>query len=290
MWERLRLAALALVGLVGLVAQGGVPITLAVDLFESKVESVMQYGRWLWALIPGAQQALDEAYEGSARELLGVRRWRNGAAVSCEIGWHLSGYARAVYTVAGRRATVSMLGAGDTVGEVFQLATNASSWATKSQYLLNCWGVGDWATWPQADNSYARYKAATKLRLAQGTVQTRSMSLEKQRAVPRYTAFQHGVSNMYRESVRQALPWYILLGLRSWSRLRVTRRVSAQSCGWSSQCREGPGVHFFVGEIAAARQSTFLQSVTTGALVAWHCSGSWTGAMWHPSGRLHYLS
>ena len=63
MWERLRLAALALVGLVGLVAEGGVPITLAVDLFESKVESVMQYGRWLWALIPGAQQALDEAYE-----------------------------------------------------------------------------------------------------------------------------------------------------------------------------------------------------------------------------------
>ena len=90
--------------LVALVTARAVPLTLAMGIFEAKVESILNCNRWLFATAPGASQTLDDTLEHWARSLLGAPVWRNGGVSCCEVGWLLTGSARAVRSVALRRA------------------------------------------------------------------------------------------------------------------------------------------------------------------------------------------
>ena len=49
--------------LTGLVQARALPLSLALQLFVSKVDSLLSHGRWLDAVIPGSQDLLDEVYE-----------------------------------------------------------------------------------------------------------------------------------------------------------------------------------------------------------------------------------
>jgi hypothetical protein len=50
--------------LAGLVASSSLPLAFAVELFESKVEGAMRYGRWLLATAEGAEDILESCVPG----------------------------------------------------------------------------------------------------------------------------------------------------------------------------------------------------------------------------------
>ncbi len=63
-----------------------VPLALAVDKFESKVEGCMRFGRWLLVFAIGAEEQLSKCYEAWARALVGSPSWRSGVIASGELG------------------------------------------------------------------------------------------------------------------------------------------------------------------------------------------------------------
>ena len=69
---------------------------MALELFDSKVEGSMRYGRWLLVLAEGAESMLNECYEGWARALVGSPPWRSGLIAAGELGWTLSGFMRSI--------------------------------------------------------------------------------------------------------------------------------------------------------------------------------------------------
>ena len=89
---------------------------------------------------------MDDAYHRRARALLGSPRWRSGDIAASELGWEVSGFARAVLDVASRRARLWQLVDGDLYGDVFRASHHVSSvsWAHRSRELLYKWGLADW--------------------------------------------------------------------------------------------------------------------------------------------------
>ena len=70
---RLHLADAGVASIAGLLAGRIIPITLAMQTFVLKVDSLLYLGRWLWACTPGAQGLLEERYQTWARALLGAQ-------------------------------------------------------------------------------------------------------------------------------------------------------------------------------------------------------------------------
>ena len=58
-------ASCACAPLVGLVTSGAIPITLAMEIFEVKVDSVLRFGRWLYALSHEATSCFSCTSEGT---------------------------------------------------------------------------------------------------------------------------------------------------------------------------------------------------------------------------------
>ena len=75
----------------GLVSCGLLPLALAVDLFESKVDGAVRFGRWLLVTKAGAEQLLGTVYENWAKALLSSPPWRSGVIASAELGWAYGG-------------------------------------------------------------------------------------------------------------------------------------------------------------------------------------------------------
>ena len=85
-------------------AAHAVPLPIALVLFEAMVDSILEHGRWLFAVQAGSQAAYDDALAEWSRELLGGDPCRNEAAAMGELEWALSGFARGIRSVAARRA------------------------------------------------------------------------------------------------------------------------------------------------------------------------------------------
>jgi hypothetical protein len=130
----------------GLVSSGSLPLAFAARIFEGKVDGFLRYGRWLVVLVWNAVELLDDAYHRWARAVLGSPRWRSGDIAAAELGWKLSGFARAVLDVASRRSRLWQLAEGDLYGDVFRAShyVSAVSWAYRSRELLCKWGLPDW--------------------------------------------------------------------------------------------------------------------------------------------------
>ena len=104
MEAKLQAASSVLGQLAGLVVCRALPIALAIQVFESKVDSMLVLSRWLWITLPDAKERLNRCYEGWAKLLLGSDFWRNGAVACSEAGCSLSGEARLVRDTAMRHA------------------------------------------------------------------------------------------------------------------------------------------------------------------------------------------
>jgi len=130
--------------LAGMVASHTVPLMIAVQLFESKVEGTMRFGRWLILLCENAELLLNAAYERWARSLLGSPPWRSGIIASGELGWTMSGFLRGVDDVARRRAWLFMLPDDGLYRSTFVQAQSCSlSWSFRSLALLQRFSLSD---------------------------------------------------------------------------------------------------------------------------------------------------
>ncbi|CAE8601069.1 unnamed protein product [Polarella glacialis] len=145
-----------------MVQAGQLPLAVALDLFEAKVEGSVRFARWLLVIAPNAQRAYNEAYENWARAFLGSPAWRGAAIARGEVGWKLDGFHRAILDMAVRRAKLWTLPPGDLHGLIFQAACRpgSGSWADRSLQILNDTTVPDFPCWDTGDGtlpSYAKY-------------------------------------------------------------------------------------------------------------------------------------
>ena len=67
-------------------------------MFNVKVEPKLRFGRWLWGSTEAGMARLNEATLAWAQQLLGIDIWHNGNVAAGELGWALSGSARAIYS------------------------------------------------------------------------------------------------------------------------------------------------------------------------------------------------
>ena len=156
--------------LAGMVQGGSLPLSVALHLFEIKINASLRFGRWLWGLSPISRARLDDAQRAWARTILGAEPWRNSAVNMAELGWHMTGSAQCVLDVASRRARLWNAADSSLAGTVFTMCDCfGSSWTTRSKLLLLEWGLLDWPVWCStrlmADRSLEAYTAYCKLHL-----------------------------------------------------------------------------------------------------------------------------
>jgi hypothetical protein len=215
-------ASAACAPLIGLVCSAAVPITLAMEIFEVKVESVLRCNRWLYALSPYAETCLDELFETWSRSFVGAEPWRNCGVARSELGWHLSGFARAVRCVALRRARLWSRGGSDWYVSFFaHTSALGVGWAGASARLLQKWGIADWSDVAGFCPTYASYKSyVTSVLVGTCSISLMTEVATHQAQVP-YTTFQGAPSLAILEVRSLGLPWLVQLQFRGWLRLRA---------------------------------------------------------------------
>ena len=207
--------------LASLVEAGAIPISVAAVVFEAKVDGSLAYGRWLSACVPEAEDLYEKCYGRWALLLLGGSPWRRPAAACSEMGWHLSGYARAVRSVALHRATLACRLGEDVYARSYTAAQDAPrSWNVRSRAMLEAVGL---PLFEQSQSlTYPKYKALVTDLLAAQT-QARSLaSLAESSARLPYTCVQSPVSTALQECREADLDWDTLISVRSWCRIRAS--------------------------------------------------------------------
>ena len=206
----------------GLVNARVIPITLAVDLFESKVDSLLDFGRWLFTLSASACLGVNTAQSSWARALLGAESWRNAAVCERELGWLLSGFARGVRSVALRRARALSLDSLDWYRSSFGTYASLNiGWAAASLLLLEKWGIPDWPDVAEACVDYGSYSARVLSCLSVRCATHWEASASTHGAQVPYLVFQASPSSVLHAVKALSLPWEVLLCVRSWCRLRA---------------------------------------------------------------------
>ena len=222
---RIRVASGCFSTLAGLCTSQAIPLPFALNIFEGKVDACMRPGRWIYAvLVPDATRILDDAYDRWAKIFLGVPAWLPAHAVVWELGWPLSGMARAVFDVAVKRARIQCWPADDLYRRVFETTaqSTAACWSTRSLQLLHDWGI---AQYSDGDMSlgipeYKRYVkqtlAAKCLARLQSLVQSSECFLSWRIINPDLTP-----SKMLTSILKQPSSWNSLLASRALCRLRL---------------------------------------------------------------------
>ena len=262
--ERLRLSGASFSVLAGLVQDDVIPLPLAVVLFEAKVDGVAQFGRWLIALAPNAESRLDQQYEAWAKALIGSPPWRNGVVAQYELGWCLSGYARAVKSMATRAAALSQFPSSDLVRTISSQSQAEGSWWTRAHATFKEWGLPTWHQWSQNGADIAVYKCRVEAILADRCKRQVEARLQAHQGEIPYGNFQASPSNALSMALRAGLPWEVLLGTRSWSKLRLGLLELSHRNGHRSRAKE--------------QSCLFCGRFTKRAL--WHCLGQcehWQG-------------
>ena len=212
----------AVKALAALVSARAVPLTNATLLFESKVDGVVNFGRWLWTLSPGAQDHMDHAFNTWARLLLGAEPWRN-ADISCvELGWFLTGFARGVRSVVLRRARAWALEPKDWYKGFFRYCNEAETgWASHSLQILSDWGIQDWPSVTDACPTYSTYSSYVSAVLLERCITLRSVGVSRHQSKIPYSTFQPCLLDVLSICRSANLPWLTQLQLRGWCRVRA---------------------------------------------------------------------
>ena len=241
--EAINCANHAMSPIAGLCASGAIPLMFAVGLFDAKVDAVLGKGRWLYALVPEAQARLDNAQDHWARMLLGADWWRNGAVCRSELGWSLSGFARAVRCVALRRARMWHLPANDWYLSFFAFnAAKSLGWAHASKCLLQVWHVPDWPEVWHVVPTYDGYKELITKKLQHNGAGSWAQEADKHSAQVPYRTFQRAPSDALSSIASLDLTWAQQLRVRSWCRLRAGLICLRNLHGRQSMARHQKGI------------------------------------------------
>jgi len=254
---RVRQASGAFAPLCGFACTGTIPLSFLLVLFEAKVDGILAHSRWFFACAPDAASTLDSLFTSWARGLLGAPKWHHGTVARWELGWALSGAARAVLSAACRRAKLWLLHDGDFYKHVFLLAHTwpGETWAKLSRSLLQDWGIAD-ITAGTAQPSYNEYKHYVRDMLASKCCElSHTLRVKHTNPVP-YTSIAPAVPNTHKLVLDAAsrLPWSCLQGIRSWCRFRaglvplahINRRrsqASIQHCVLCDTRVRNPSIH-----------------------------------------------
>ena len=212
--------------LAGLCSSNVVPLPFVLKLFEGKVDACMRPGRWLFAVLAtDAAQILDDAYARWARILLGVPSWMPAHAVFWELGWSLSGMARAVLDVAMRRARMQCWDSDDLFRRIFDAASHSATddtWSSKSLRLLREWGIRDFCEGNMhlGIREYKRYVKhvleARCLEKQQSCIQSSTCFLSWRVIYPKLAPH-----DLLASILKQPMSWSSLLASRALCRLRL---------------------------------------------------------------------
>ncbi|CAE8622071.1 unnamed protein product [Polarella glacialis] len=253
--ERLRLASGEFAALPGLLESRVAPLHFALELFEAKVDSVVAFARWLFCMVPDAKDLLDAQYETWAKQLLGVPSWKNGAVARCELGWGLSGYARALLAVAMRRAALWRLPDDDLYKSVFVAGhgVTTSSWAKCSLDSSQAVGIVDWPSCATAQQTKSAYKKCVSDVLQQVCYSEWQGAVARHGALVPY-GWEQFAGNHIQAVRRLSLSWSDQLCVWSWCRLRagwimlsgvrgLPSRARCQNCLFCDSRVSKPMVH-----------------------------------------------
>ena len=220
--SRLQVAQRMLAQLAGLASLCALPWLAVCELFETKVDSILDMGRWIFIMVPNAAELLDRAYDNWGRTLLGADWFRNAAVSGSECGWVISGFARVVRAVALRRARLFSRGDSDWHASFFFLANKTClGWAQRGAAILREWSIDDWPAWHAPDKTLAGYKMYVSAQL-QAACRSSWLSVAScHRANITYTTFAQHARIHLRQWRSLGLPHDALLSMRSLCRLRA---------------------------------------------------------------------
>ena len=217
--ERLGAAEVAFSRMCGLVACGALPLAHAAALFAAKVDGVLASYRWLWAVAPDCESIVNSRYHRWALALFGSEPWRNATIAELELGWSLTGFARAVEAVALRRAKLLLLQKADLHAFLFTIASTVEgTWAHKSKLLLGAWSLEDLDV---GTEPMASYKLKVRRALEARCSDLRAADVARHVFPFPYSNLQLGPSSHLASLLGTAASWSQLVGVRSWCRLRL---------------------------------------------------------------------
>ena len=206
----------------GLLNANVLPLDAALQIFELKADSLFATGRWLWVCSAEALAVLDAWYEKWARALIGANQWRNAAVIMSELGWHLSGWQRALKAAAMRRVRLAMLPHGDIYKDAADRADALGcGWTACSKCLLDSVGIVDWSVWADSGGNLKNYKAhVTQILLAAGREDWYAEVDRHSSQIP-YRLFQAEPSSAFKDLPYCDLSWSERLSVRCWCQLRA---------------------------------------------------------------------
>ena len=237
---RLRAASSQLCVLAGLCIEAALPLPFAAALFESKVDGTLRVGRWLFAVMaPNAESELNTVQDKWARTLLGVPPWKPAHLASWELGWQLSGFARAVLDVASRRARIQSWPRQDWYRQMFcEASRSPASWAARSSKLLQDWGIRDFSEGNMSLGLRA-YKSYVTDALRDACLEKTRKALIPSTAPCINNAFPSRMPRLTLQNiVRRPASWNTLLATRAISRLRLDLLVLGCRADKPSRARE----------------------------------------------------
>ena len=206
--------------LASLVASGALPLPVAAEVFEAKVDSYMAYGRWLFACEPEAEDSLNRKYGAWALQLLGAQPWRRSAAATSEMGWRLTGYARGLRDMALHRARVMCYAETDLYSQVYRSAASVpTSWNRKSASILRRLNL----PMPEDMESFSKVAYTTQVTKALQEMSQHNLEVslqESSQPLP-YLCVQMPTSPALQACLASDLPWEVLANVKSWCRLRA---------------------------------------------------------------------
>jgi hypothetical protein len=210
-------------------------------------------GRWLFIMVPNVERILNDAYDRWARAFLGAEFWRNAAVCAHELGWLLSGFARAVLAMASQRA--KWWADGGWHSQFFlKCHTKDCGWALQSSRVLSSFSVLDWPQWSSGGGTVADYRVYVKGVLLQHCHNSMSQQLRVHSQRLPYYVLEPEIHYMPAVFKALALPIGASCKLRHWCRLRcglvalrhLGGRLSAaifQSCVFCNARTAHPLVH-----------------------------------------------
>ena len=253
--SRLQYCSVAVSQLAGLSRMGAISWPSLCELFESKVDSLLDMGRWLFIVVPGSVSLIDEAYNRWARVLLEADWFRNAFTCSSELGWKHSGHDRVTLAVAMRRAKLWTSSESDWHRGIWlHAAAQQCGWAHQSLIYLQSAGITDWPDWATPGSTHEQYATYVKGVLRDRYVRIWREGVASHSVSPPYYVLEAGPGRLPGYLKSLDLPVSVELQSRHWCKLRcglillvhLGRRASKakyQDCIFCGQCTSKPTVH-----------------------------------------------